>query len=81
MLYISNSCGTLHQKYMKISGLNDIKDSTMDIIMSCLNNMLSNIGKSIKDQMGLIKEFSDDYIQYSIRSWEEYLLHDKKYQK
>lgn len=66
---------------MKISGLNDIKDSTMDIIMSCLNNMLSNIGKSIKDQMALIKEFSDDYIQYSIRSWEEYLLHDKKYQK
>lgn len=54
---------------MKICGLNDIKDSTMDIIMSCLNNMLSNIGKSIKDQMGLIKEFSDDYIQYSIRSW------------
>jgi len=43
--------------------------------------MLSNIGKNIKEHMSVIKEFSDDYIQSSIRSWEEFLLHDKRYQR
>jgi len=54
-LYVSNSCGTLHQKYTKICGLNDIKNNNMETIMICLYNMLSNIGKNIKDHMTVIK--------------------------
>jgi hypothetical protein len=53
----------------------------MENIMVLLYNMLSNIGKNIKDHMTVIKEFSDEYVHSSIRSWEEFLLHDKRYQK
>jgi hypothetical protein len=81
VLYVSNSCGALHQKYTKICGLNEISSNGMENIMVLLYNMLSNIGKNIKDHMTVIKEFSDEYVHSSIRSWEEFLLHDKRYQK
>ena len=81
VLYVANSCNTLHQKYTKTCGLNEIKDNSMEKIMVHLYNMLSNIGKNIKEHMGVIKEFSNEYIQSSIRSWEEFLLHDKRYQR
>ena len=66
---------------MKICGLNEIKSNGMENIMVLLYNMLSNVGKNIKDHMAVIKGFSDEYIHSSIRSWEEFLLHDKRYQK
>lgn len=35
-----------------------------------LYNMLSNIGKNIKEHIGVIKEFSDEFIKSNIKSWE-----------
>lgn len=55
VLYVSNSCATLHQKYTKICGLNEIKDSNMDNLMIYLYNMLSNVGKNVKEHMSVIK--------------------------
>lgn len=60
----------LHQKYTKICGLNEIKDSSMENLMIYLYNMLSNIGKNIKEHMGVIKEFSDEFVKNNIKSWE-----------
>jgi hypothetical protein len=53
----------------------------MDTIMIYLNNLFASVGKNIKEQMDLIKQFSDEFIQSDIRSWEEFLLHDKRYQR
>ena len=43
--------------------------------------MLSNIGKNIKEHIGVIKEFSDEFVRNNIKSWEEFILHDKRYQR
>jgi len=55
VLYVSNSCGVLHQKYTKICGLNEIKDNSMEAIMIYLNNMFSSIGKNIKEQINFVQ--------------------------
>jgi hypothetical protein len=66
---------------MKICGLNEINSNGMENIMVLLYNMLSNVGNNIKQHMLVIKEFSNQYVHSSIRAWEEFLLHDKRYQK
>ncbi len=75
--YVSNSFAELHEIYSKFSDRGNTNDK-QSYIFVCLNNIFNDLGKSLKEQIGLIKELSRNLIQRNSSCWKELVTQDRK---